>query len=207
MNLLIEADPYALLQPIEPGEAGAQLHSFKGYNLETAMYLASLTGSVIYTDLDVHWQQLHLHAVEKGGAQSTEWTQAVEALRKVKFALELESLSVLDALQAGRFSRMKSRLRPLVDILQQQRQAPQPDQITSQISKFSETMQNVWGNLRSGQRLIGRIELSVPAGGFERNEVRRLLLTFGRAKSVRPIMLIKFEEAAHHAGDPDRHRT
>jgi hypothetical protein len=51
----LEADPYALLQPFEPGEAGAQLHSFKGYNLETAMFLASLTGSVIYTDVDAHW--------------------------------------------------------------------------------------------------------------------------------------------------------
>lgn len=43
MKSELAADPYALLQPIEPGEAGAQFLYFKGYSLEAAMYLATLT--------------------------------------------------------------------------------------------------------------------------------------------------------------------
>ena len=44
--------------------------------------------------------------------------------------------------------------------------------------------------VRAGQtpvtsRLSEKIELSVPSGGFEGNEVRHLPLTFGRVKSVR----------------------
>ena len=74
----LEADPYALLQPFAPGDAGAQLYCMKGYNLETAMFLASLTGSVIYTDLDTHWKHLHLHAVVGDGTQNVEWAPAVE---------------------------------------------------------------------------------------------------------------------------------
>lgn len=55
------------------------------------------------------------------------------------------------------------------------------------------------GGCTADLRLAGQIELSVPDGGFERNDVRRLLLTFGRAKSMCPIpfaMLIKLEAAA-----------
>jgi hypothetical protein len=57
-------------------------------------------------------------------------------------------------------------------------------------------MEDAWAKLPPGERLIGRIDLTVPGGGFERSEMRRLLLTFERAKVVRPIpfaMLIKLE--------------
>jgi hypothetical protein len=124
--------------------------------------------------------------------------------------IELDAQPLLGALQAGRFRRMKGELRPLVDAIQQQAGAPQPDQVTLQISKAAESMQHAWATVPPGHRLTGRIELSVPQSGFDRNEVRRLLLTFGRAKFVRPIplaMLIKFEEAAPHAGDPARQRA
>jgi hypothetical protein len=204
----LEADPYALLQPIEPGEAGAQLHSFKGYNLETAMFLASLTGSVIYTDVEAHWQQLHLHAQAPSRVPNTDWASAAEALRNAAFMIELDAQPLLRALKIGCFRRMKGELRPFLDAIQQQAGAPQPDQVALQISKAAKSMQHAWDKVPPGHRLTGRIELSVPASGFDRNEVRRLLLTFGRAKFIRPIplaMLIKFEQAAPHVGDATRH--
>jgi hypothetical protein len=55
MKSELAADPYALQQTLEPGEAGAQYLYIKGYGLEAAMYLAALT----YTDVEAHWQQLH----------------------------------------------------------------------------------------------------------------------------------------------------
>jgi len=206
----LEADPYALLQPIEPGEAGAQLHSFKGFNLETGMFLASLTGSVIYTDADAHWQQLHSHAQAASSSPSADWASAAEAFGKVEFVIELDGQLLLGALQTGRFIRAKGQLRPLVGAVEQQAGAPQLDQVASQISKAAESHQRAWTKVPIGHRLTGRIELSIPAGGFDRNEVRRLLLTFGRAKVVRPIplaVLIKFEEVANHTNDPARHRA
>lgn len=60
-------------------------------------------------------------------------------------------------------------------------------------------MNGQWASVPQTLRLIGNVELSVPAGGFERNDVRRLLLTFGRAKTFHSIplaMLIKLEAAA-----------
>lgn len=55
-----------------------------------------------------------------------------------------------------------------------------------------------WTNVPSGARLAGKIELSIPAGGFDRTEVRQLLLKYGKARSVHPMpfaMLIKLEGA------------
>ena len=45
---------------------------------------------------------------------------------------------LLEALQAGRFMRMKGKLRPLVDAIQQQARAPQSDQVASKIAKAAE---------------------------------------------------------------------
>ena len=140
---------------------------------------------------------------------SANWASAAGASRSVAFIIELDAQLLLEALQARRFRRMKGELRPLVDAIQQQAHAPQPEQVTLQISKAAEAIQHAWTKVPAGHRLTGRIEVSVPAGGFDRNEVRRLLLTFGRAKLVRPIpaaVLIKFEEAPSAASDSARRR-
>ncbi|TWB15525.1 SEC-C motif-containing protein [Nitrospirillum amazonense] len=195
----LETDPYALLQPMEMGEAGAQLLCFKGYGLEVGMYLASLTGSVIYTDLDVHWQYLHMHGLEKGIVENAQWAPAVKALSNVEFPLELQGWPVLQAIRMGRFGKIKVRSGTLTDALLNLQEAPQPDKIATQISSISELVQREMSKIPIGNRLTGRIGLSVPSGGFQRQEVQRLLLTFGRVKATRPIpfaMCIKFEALA-----------
>lgn len=193
----LEADPYALLQPVEPGEAGAQLHSFKGFNLETGMFLASLTGSFVFTDVEAHWQHLHLHAQRRDQTAVSDWTLVAEALHQLEFVIELDFLLLLGALRAGNFKLVKNKLRQFVDLMQLPHPEV-PDGMALQISDAGESMRRAWSNVPVGQRLKGRIELSIPANGFERNEVQRLLLTFGKAKFVHPIifaLLLKFEGA------------
>jgi hypothetical protein len=97
---------------------GGQLHSFKGFNLETAMFLAALTGSAVYTDDDTHWQHLHLHARSVSRAPSADWAYAAEASRGAEFTIELDTQMLLEALRAGRFMRMKGELRTLADAIQ-----------------------------------------------------------------------------------------
>ena len=145
--------------------------------METGMFLASLTGAVIYTDADVHWQQLHLHAQAASRMQSADWASAAAAFHEVAFMIELDAQLLLEALHAGHFSRTKGELKPLVDAIQQQASVPQRVQVASQISRAAESMQCAWAKVPLGHRLTGRIELSFPEGGFERNEVRRLFDT------------------------------
>jgi hypothetical protein len=44
-------------------------------------------------------------------------------------------------------------------------------------------------------RFQGYMEISVPEGGFERSTIRRLLLTYGRAKDVRGMPMAMFVRA------------
>jgi len=196
-------DPYALLQPVEPGEAGAQFLYLKGYSLESAMYLASLTGSSIYTDEEAHWQQLQMHALQGDRAQNTAWTPVVDSLGAVSFPIEMNANTLLEALQAGRFGSIRSVLRRFAEAVQGSSAASRADQFSLQFIEAAQGMQREWADVASTLRLVGHVELSVPLAGFERNDVRRLLLTFGRVKSVRPVpfaMLIKLDASAVGSG-------
>ena len=199
MKTELAVDPYALLQSIEPGEAGAQFLYFKGYSLEAAMYLATLTGSAIYTDVEAHWQQLHLHAVQTDRAVVCSWTPMVESLRAIDFPIDMNAKTLYAVRQAGRLGDMRAAIRWLAEAVRQSSDQLRPDHLVLQFTKAAKAMNGQWTSVPQTLRLIGNVELSVPAGGFERNDVRRLLLTFGRAKTVHSIplaMLIKLEAAA-----------
>lgn len=187
MKSELAADPLALLQPMESGEAGAQLICFKGYSLESAMYLASLTGSVIYTDVQAHWQQLHGYALQADRAPNSVWSSVVDGMRAISFPITMNPQTLYKALQTGRFGTMRAVWRRFLDSVRQSSDGTQPEQIALQFTNAHHTVQSEWARLPDTLVLKGQVDVSVPAGGFERHEVRRLLLTFGRAKSVRPI--------------------
>jgi len=192
-------DPCALLQSIEPDHAGPQFLCLKGYSLESAIFLASLTGSTIYTDIEAHWQQLHIYAQQDNRGQNAAWVPVVDSLRGIEFPIETNRQSIYEGLQTGRFGSMRRAFRRLTEALQQQSVTAQPDQIARDLSKTASAMQGERVNARGGLRVVGLIELSVPIGGFQRNDVRRLLLTFGKAKAPHSIpfaMFIKLDAAA-----------
>jgi hypothetical protein len=87
---------------------------------------------------------------------------------------------------------MRGAFRRLTAALQQQSVNAQPDQIARGLSKTVSVMQGEGIKAQDGLRLVGRIELSVPIDGFQRNEVQRLLLTFGKAKVPRSIPFAMF---------------
>ena len=90
-------------------------------------------------------------------------------------------------------------MRRLAEASWQSSDQPQQDQIAIQFTAAAKAVKSQWPNVPHTLRLMGSVELSVPAGGFERNDVRRLLLTFGKAKTSHFIplaMLIKLESAA-----------
>jgi hypothetical protein len=203
MKLELEADPCALLQPINPGEENSQLLYYTGYSLEAALYLASLTGSIVYTDVEAHWQQLHMHAGQASQPPSADWGPVARGLRTVDFPISTDVRTICEDLQAGRFGRMRLAFRQLAGAFDGASGPPQPNHIELQMANAAQAMQGEQAKVPNAERLAGHIGLSIPSGGFERNDVRRLLLTFGRAKSVRPIpfaMLIKLEAASASDG-------
>lgn len=190
MKVELVADPYALLQPIEPGKAGVQTRIIKGYGLETAMYLAGLTGSVIYTDMKAQWQQLHEHASAMDLAQVDDtWGKVIDAARAIDFPIELEWKASFEARRAGKFGQMRLAISRIGEAIQDKAGAARATQLVSQLSCAAEGVRREWTKSSSTTRLNGRIDISIPQRGFERNGIRRLLLTFGRAKVVNSIPL------------------
>lgn len=192
MKAELAADPYALLQPIELGEQSGQLQIIKGYGLEVAMYLASLTGSVIYTDLSAHWQQLHRHTSASQTAMDSAWKPVVDSWQEISFPIDINVETAFLARRTGKFGEMRAAIRLAVEAIRQPLTSPQPSQLASQLIRAAQLMCREWARSAEGFRLEGRMEVSFPSGGFERNDVRRLLLTFGRARTVRPIPMALF---------------
>jgi hypothetical protein len=195
-----ESDPYALLQAFEPGEAGAQFLYVKGYTLESAMFLASLTGSAIYTNLEAHWHQLNSCARQAGEQPDQMWAPMVNELQKINFPIDLKADTLHAYLNNGQFGNMKVVLRRLMNMVQQPGPSSQGQELAQQLAKAAKTIEKELVKT-SKTRLIGRIELSVPEGGFERNEVRRLLLSFGRVKQTQPIPLVMFVKLDDNLSD------
>jgi hypothetical protein len=97
-----EADPYILLQPLPVGKAGAQYQIYKGVNLESALYLAALTGSIIQVDTDAHREQ-HLTDAQPAGAESQRaWAPVRQALAEITFPVDLDPRRVVERLPVER---------------------------------------------------------------------------------------------------------
>ncbi len=189
-------DPYVLLQEFDQEYDGGQFLIIKGYNLESAMYLALMTGSNIYTDVEEHWKQLHAYALNGDRSQNTNWEPVVNALRAVKFPLELNTDMLLSKLQQGRLASFRPALRQFTEAVQETGTTQRSVRFSAQIDQAALYLQREWEKMPD-PRMVGRIDLSVPLAGFERHEVQRLLITFGGVKTARPLpyaMLISFEE-------------
>ena len=69
-------------------------------------------------------------------------------------------------------------------------------QLAGELHRAEKNIRREWQALGPtsalSMRFQGYVEISVPEGGFERNTVRRLLLTYGRAKHVRGMPMAMF---------------
>jgi len=180
-------DPYALLQPMQAGEAGSQFLYYKGYGLESALYLAALSGSLVYTDTEAHWEQLHQHALQQPRYNAA-WKPIDEALSRVVFPIGLDDRETLEQRESGRSGDIRTIMRQLF-VASMPGSKIDLSQIAPRLQMALRRLEREWESASKGPRLAGTIRTSAPIGGFNRNEVQRLLLTFGRSKTVRPLPL------------------
>jgi hypothetical protein len=86
------ADPLASLQPPTPGKDDGQLQISRiGGNLEMALYLAQVTGSYVYTDVNHRWRELQSAVLKRPGEDDLNpWAPVVQALDSVHFTMYLD---------------------------------------------------------------------------------------------------------------------
>ena len=100
-------DPLALLQPVPVGKEG-ELQGLRAINLELALFMAHLTGAVVYTDEPAYWRQLHeqtsaCQAVDRGA----DWLRLAEKLRSLSFPIELNPAINFEARAAGKLKEVR----------------------------------------------------------------------------------------------------
>jgi hypothetical protein len=182
-----EADPYALLQPLPKGEAGAQFQIYKGLNLESAMYLATLTGSVIHVDTDVHWEQLLMHAQSVGAPSQQVWEPVRQALAEIKFPVDLDLRRVAERLSTGDRPPISALLRRLAQSVHMPSKGSIPHELAKQVRQARGKIERMAPLAEGTNVLKVRLELHVPPEGFIRHDVQRLLVMFAGANQPRSV--------------------
>jgi len=192
-----EADPYGLLQPLPVGEAGAQHQIYKGLNLESALYLATLTGSVIHVDTDAHWEQLLMDAQPAGAASQHVWAPARQALAAITFPVDLNAVRLAERLTKGERPPINALLRRLADSVASPVKGATPQALATQLRQARGKAEHKDPAIDDDNLLTARLVLHVPPAGFFRYEVQRLLVMFAgatRPHSVPYALRLVFDE-------------
>lgn len=197
-------DPLALLQHLPPGEEGGQLQTVKGFNLEVALFLAQYTGSVIYTDVGLHWQHLHQHATAANSSKEpSHWLSVIGSMQKLPFRVEGGPEAGFQLRLSGNLDRVRTTLRRIRNSVRLHEGKPvskrTAKELAHELDDAKKCLRKEWhgsdvSHLDSSFQ--GNLELSIPTGGFERNTVRRLLLTHGRAERVQAMPMALFMRLA-----------
>ena len=182
-----QADPYTLLQPLPVGEGGAQYLMLKGLNLEAALYLASLTGSIIHVDTQAHWEQLLTDAQPAGAPSQRAWEPVRQALGEISFPVELNARRVAERLVSSDRPPIRLLLRRLADAVSMPGSGPAPTALAKQLRQARGKVERAEKCAGDSILLHARLELHVPPAGFRRHEVQRLLVMFAGTTKLRSV--------------------
>jgi hypothetical protein len=206
-----EADPYTLLQPLPEGKDGAQNQIFKGLSLEAALYLASLTGSIIHVDMEMHWAQLLKHAQAADAPSQHTWAPVRQALGEISFPVELNSRLVGERIARGDRPPIRSLLRRLAESVSASGGALAPTELAKRVRQARGKVERTGKRADDSFLSQARLELHVPSAGFARHEVQRLLVMSAgvtRPRSIPYALRLVFDELEDGSGEiPEQNET
>lgn len=188
-------DPLTLMQPLEAGQDKGEVKMIKGYGLEAALYLASLTGSAIYTDLQAHWDHLHAHTdAAKAGPVPADLREISDTYSSLRLPINMNWKSVFEGRVTGLRPEMRYALRQLTEIVE--RGISDSKHQTQLVKQAAEKANAQAKPSKDDWYVEGRLSISAPKTGFGRIEVSRLLLTYAHDPRVRMPHLAMFIRTA-----------
>ena len=174
----------------------------KGFNLELGLFLAQFTGAVPYTDVPLHWQHLHAHTSAANMPKvPAVWSPIVERMQAVAFVLEANPQFGLQLRAADKLSGIRDTFRRVANLARAQSERTvikkrTVKELAGELHGAEHSIRREWQTLGDlPMPFWGHLEVSLPEGGFERSTIRRLLLTYGRAKNVRTIPMAMYFKA------------
>lgn len=171
----LEEDPFASLDPV--AETNGEFKIFKGFNRETGLYVASLTGSFVYTSSDTQWARLHLTDGVHSYEPDPRAAGAIGHLENTP--LEMPSVGYELPTQPINAEPVRQLLRDLASALisDAEFELSAPSLAQPETPSPSEDDAPIPFNFKA----------SVPLGGFQRTDVSRLLVTFGHTSAAPPV--------------------
>lgn len=180
----LEEDPLALLDPPSSAAADGEFKVLKGFGRDTGLFVATLTGAFVYTDSDTHWTRLHLADDVHGYESDPAAEEAIRQLQSLEMAVP--TLTHHHRVEPLGAPRTRAVLR---DVARALRAGLSPEVVEA--TKATSVGPPPEAGLRNY-----RLRASVPKQGFQRTDVTRLVLTFGRLQDVTPVRLAVFLQPA-----------
>lgn len=184
----VERDPMALLTPPPTVGQGGEFRMMKSFAREAGLYVATLTGAFVYTDSDTQWERLH----QTDGVHRYEQDPAAEKVlgRLTALRIKVPSPTYHHESEPEGASTTRAFLRTVVMAL---RAGTSLDAALMMVEPAVEPTPEDEMLPTCGLRA------SIPVAGFQRTDVSRLVLTFGRLEDVPPVRLALFVEPISHA--------
>ncbi|VVE53920.1 hypothetical protein PAN31108_04893 [Pandoraea anhela] len=189
---MIADDPYAVLVPCADNKRGSFLVQ-KGFALESGMFFAALTGSVLFTDYHSLWQHAHRHATEHLGQTATDLRQIIRACQAIELPVDVSAELLFEARETGKSESLRAVMRDIISATRENFASVSVLELAGRLDRARETT-NAQLAAMPGD-VVARIQASFPLGGFHRAAIWRHLLTFGQAQNIAPIpaaFLVKF---------------
>jgi hypothetical protein len=198
-----EDDPFALLQ--DPLDKQRNLMLMRGVSISTGLFLASLTGSLPYTDLNLWWNNLKAFAVDANASDAPTTEAIAQALRSARIVLEPHPEHAMRLRGMSAFVNYRAAWRDAWNILCE----GSGDQATIEAiaARIRESTQQVHATavtLSSNQCSPVRIERTLdcllPPDGLALREAHRMLVAFGHGRHLPRIPMALFGHQPSQVG-------
>lgn len=194
-------DPLALDQLIGPGKNEGQLKQFKGISSELAMFLAQLTGSTIYTDVEFTRRELLVVANANESGRRLPPNENTNTVLNMIVPIHINPDVTSRLRETTASQAVRANLRNLWNCTLLQLETEDSKQITGAIQDLSRASEELIAGLPEERVTAGMsgsddalisfdTEVIVPSKGIGLNSVRRFLLTFGGRRYITEIPLV-----------------
>jgi hypothetical protein len=172
-------DPLSLMDPPNSTGKGGEMRVVKSFAREAGLFLATLTGSMVYTDSDTQWARLHepdgVHQYDQNPAAQ----QAVRGLSGIYIHVPIDTYEFQVA--TANSAKIRAILRTAAAAIQKG-------------LSFDIDAALLAAAPPAERSITYRLHASVPLNGFQRIDVTRLILTFGRSDDTASVSLALFLE-------------
>lgn len=202
-------DPLALLQPLEAKDGEGQfLMTHVTPNLELGMFLAQLTGSFIYTNNKVRWQEIS--RLMDAFNNKTQWDNLSNQINALDINLEIDPLFNLHLRNTGGLGSMRKAFREIYQAVQKEYE---PDSISrinkNLVNELNLAYQKSLKEWESNQEwkarqpenqsslsysYKGKVTCLIPVGGFSLNQAQRLVVSYGNNYHLQSMPMAMFVE-------------